>query len=161
MPRIARTRRIAAAPQDVWDVVADPHHLPRWWPRVQRVEGVEGVDGVEGAGGAEGAGERWTNVFTTRKGRSVRADFVVVESSAAARRRTWRQELEGSPFERLMSDALTEVRVAEAGGGAADVTIEQRHRLRGLARLGFVLVRRATGRVLDEALDGLEAICGR
>ena len=25
---------------DVWQVVRDPYHLPRWWPRVQRVEGV-------------------------------------------------------------------------------------------------------------------------
>ena len=41
------------------------------------------------------------------------------------------------------------------------MTIEQRQKLRGLARFGGLLVRRATGRVLDEALDGLERACVR
>ena len=145
MPRTARTRTVAAAPDRVWDVVADPHHLPRWWPRVRRVEGVEG--------------NRFTKVFMTRKGRPVRADFVV-EASQPQEAVRWRQELADSPFERVLDDAVTEVRLAPANGATA-VTIELRQKLRGMARLAPFLVRRATRRLLDEALDGLEHACGR
>jgi hypothetical protein len=35
-----------------------------------------------------------------------------------------------------------------------------RQQLRGSARLGGFMVRRATGRVLDEALEALEALHG-
>ncbi|MGH2855564.1 MAG: SRPBCC family protein, partial [Solirubrobacteraceae bacterium] len=40
MPTTQRTRTIAAPAGEVWELVSDPHHLPRWWPRVARVEGV-------------------------------------------------------------------------------------------------------------------------
>jgi len=40
MPRVSRTRVIQAPRADVWNVVCDPHHLPRWWPRALRVEDV-------------------------------------------------------------------------------------------------------------------------
>jgi hypothetical protein len=93
-------------------------------------------------------------VFVTKKGRPVRADFAVLEAREPSLLQ-WRQEVEDSPFERVLGDAVTEVRIEPAGEGAA-VTISQRQKLRGLARLGGLLVRRATGRVLDEALDGLE-----
>jgi uncharacterized protein YndB with AHSA1/START domain len=145
MPRTARTRVLDAAPADVWAVVADPHHFPRWWPRVERVEAVD-----------RGT---WTKVFVTKKGRPVRADFAVVEAREPSLVR-WRQEVEDSPFERVLGDAVTEVTIEPAQDGAR-VTIVQRQKLRGLARLGGLLVRRATGRVLDEALDGLERACVR
>ncbi|MDQ6914493.1 MAG: SRPBCC family protein [Actinomycetota bacterium] len=145
MPRTSRTRTVACDPAEIWAVVADPHHFPRWWPRVERVEAVDGG--------------RWTKVFMTRKGRPVRADFEVLESREPAVR-AWRQELEDSPFERVLGDAVTEVHIEPAGAGA-EVTISQRQKLRGMARLGGLLVRRATGRVLDEALDGLERACVR
>jgi hypothetical protein len=38
------------------------------------------------------------------------------------------------------------------------VTIEQRQRLRGYSATGGFMLRRATGRKLEEALDGLERI---
>ena len=41
MPTARRSRTIAAPAQELWDVIRDPHHLPRWWPRVTRVEDVE------------------------------------------------------------------------------------------------------------------------
>ena len=145
MPRTARTRTLRARPDAVWEVVGDPHHFPRWWPRVERVEAVD-------------AG-RWTKVFMTRKGHTVRADFELVDSRPPTLR-AWRQEVEDSPFERVLGDAVTEVRIEPAGEGSS-VTIEQRQKLRGLARLGRFLVRRATARVLDEALDGLERACVR
>jgi uncharacterized protein YndB with AHSA1/START domain len=145
MPKIARHRTLRAQPEEVWRVVADPHHLPRWWPRVERVEGVDP--------------DHWTMVFMTAKRKPVRADFELLESHPPARR-VWRQEVEDSPFERVLDDAITEVRIEPAGDGV-DVTIEQRQKLRGMARLGRFLVRRATARLLDEALDGLERACVR
>ncbi len=40
--------------------------------------------------------------------------------------------------------------------GESNVRIEARRRLRGLSRLGSVMMRRATGRTLKLALDGIE-----
>ena len=140
MPTTARTRQIDADRDTAWKLVSDPHHLPRWWPKVKRVEST----------GPHG----WTKVFVTERGRTVRADFTLVE----ARRPevvAWRQELEDSPFERVLEEAITEVRLAEAGA-ATDVTLVLRQRLRGWARFAPFLVRRATRKLLDEALDGLQ-----
>ena len=146
MPRVRRSRAIPATPEQVWRTVCDPHHLPRWWPRVQRVESVEG--------------ERFTEVLTTDKGRSVRADFRVVESTAPEVRR-WSQDVEGSPFERLLRSAETEVRLAPDGAGGTRVTVTIRQRLRGLGAFGGFLVRRATRKQADEALDALARLHGR
>jgi uncharacterized protein YndB with AHSA1/START domain len=145
VPRVRRSRAIPATPEQVWRTVCDPHHLPRWWPRVQRVESVEG--------------ERFTEVLATDKGRAVRADFRVVESTAPEVRR-WRQDVEGSPFERLLRSAETEVRLAPDGGGTR-VTLTIRQRLRGLGAFGGFLVRRATRKQADEALDALARLHGR
>ena len=144
MPTTRRTRFVGAGPEDVWRVVADPDHLPRWWPRVRRVESV--------------AGERWTKVLGTAKGKSVRADEHLVESEAP-RRRTWTQDLEESPFERMFREVSTEI-VLEPEAGGTRVTVALHQRLRGINRFGGFLVRRASGRVLDEALDGLERSFG-
>jgi uncharacterized protein YndB with AHSA1/START domain len=145
MPTTRRTRTLSAEPDAVWKVVADPHHFPRWWPRVRRMEAV--------------SPERWTKVYLTAKGHTVRGDFRLLESDPA-RRLTWEQELEDSPFERLMNSAVTAVELEPAGGDTR-VTIELRQRLRGMGRLGGFLVRRANRKVLDEALDGLEQACVR
>ena len=40
MPTARRSRTVAAPPERVWGTVGDPYHLPRWWPRVTRVEAV-------------------------------------------------------------------------------------------------------------------------
>jgi uncharacterized protein YndB with AHSA1/START domain len=144
MPTARRSRTIGAAPERVWQTVGDPHHLPRWWPRVERVEDVRG--------------DRFTEVLGTGKGHAVRADFRVVESRAPERR-VWEQELEGSPFERVFAAARTEVKLLPDEAGTR-VTLVVRLRLRGAARLGAWVVRRATARVLDEALGALEALHG-
>ena len=47
-----------------------------------------------------------------------------------------------------------------AHGGATQVTIAQPQRLRGYSRTGALMLRRATDKRLDEALDGLERIFG-
>ena len=103
--------------------------------------------------------ERFTEVLGTEKGHSVRADFVVLESRAPEVRR-FRQEIEGSPFERLLRSADTTIRLAPDGAGATRVTIEIRQRLRGAGALGGFMVRRATRRVADAALDGLARLHG-
>jgi uncharacterized protein YndB with AHSA1/START domain len=145
VPRVRRSATVAATPEQVWRTVCDPHHLPRWWPRVQRVEGVDR--------------ERFTEVLGTDKGRPVRADFRVLESRAPEVRR-WAQDVEGSPFERLLRSAETEVRLEPDGDLGTRVTVTVRQRLRGIGALGGVMVRRATRRQVDDALDALERLHG-
>jgi uncharacterized protein YndB with AHSA1/START domain len=142
MPTARRSRTVQASPEAVWRVVGDPNHQPRWWPRVKRVEAVE-----------EGA---FTRVYGTSKGRTVRVDFVLIEDDPPRARR-WEQVVPGSPFERLLHASQTAVAVAPDGGGAR-VTLEVSQRLRGMSKLGGWMVRRATRKQLDEALDGLETL---
>jgi carbon monoxide dehydrogenase subunit G len=144
MPTTRRSRTVADVPERVWETVSDPYHLPRWWPRVERVEGV--------------SGDHFTEVLTTDRGRSVRADFRVVES-LAPQRRAWEQEVAGSPFERIMVAARTEVLLAPDGAGTR-VTLAIRQQMRGTARFAGWMVRRATRRVLDDALRALERLHG-
>ncbi len=143
MPTVRRSRTISSTPERLWEVVEDAHHLPRWWPGVRRVEGVDG--------------ERFTEVLYTRKGRPVRIDFSVVESEAP-HRRVWEQEIAGSPFERVLSESVIEIVIEPDGDAGSVVTIAQRQQLKGYSRTGGWMLRRATRRKLDEALEGLEAI---
>ena len=146
MPRVTRSRTITAAVEEVWDVVSDPFALPRWWPMAVRVE--------------EASEEAWTLVLRTPRGNTVRADFTRVEAEAP-RRLSWRQELEESPFERIFSSAVTELELASAEGGGTLVSLTFDERMRGINRLGGFIVRRASKRRLDDALDGLERAVGR
>jgi uncharacterized protein YndB with AHSA1/START domain len=139
-----RSRTIQATPQQVWEVVEDPHHMPRWWPGVQRMESVEE--------------DHWTQVFQTKKGRAVRMDFRLLASEPPYQR-AWEQEVAGSPFERVLIESVTEVALEEDGNGTR-VTIAQRQKLKGYSRTGGFMLRRATTKKLDEALDGLERIFG-
>ena len=132
-----------AAPGTVWRVVGDPNHLPRWWPKVGRVESV--------------TPERFTTVFMTAKGRPIRADYDVHERVEGSRF-AWDQQLAGSPFERFLAAYRAEVDVAEAPGGASSVTLTVTQKLRGLSRFGGFLAKRGMRKQLDEALDGLEGV---
>ncbi len=150
MPNVARSRVIGASADRVWDLISDPHNLPRWWPETSRVEDVEGSPGSRSS--------RFTQVLKTSKGRTVRADFRCT-ASTAGRRIVWSQQLEGTPFEGFLRDAELEVRLDDAGRNpteATSVTVEGRRRLRGLSRLGSLMMRRATGRTLNQTLDGIE-----
>jgi uncharacterized protein YndB with AHSA1/START domain len=139
---VTRRSRVVRAPVgDVWAVLADPWHMPRWWPRTSRVEGV--------------SDEGWTSVLASDRGHSVRADWAVETSEFPSRRR-WVQELEGSPFARLFDFHAIEARLAPADGDATKVTLEIEQRVRGWARFAPFLVRRAMKRQADEALAGLE-----
>ena len=149
-------------------MVSDPHHLPRWWPRVERVEDVDG--------------DAFTEVMRTGTGKVVRADFRLVRVDDAQRVLVWAQQVEDTPFERFLQSAETEVRLVAgaaqttgSGSPATEVTIELRQTLRdSLSKTvgrGFTLgsyfkgfgnqmVNRAARDTLDEALDGLERISG-
>lgn len=143
MPTARRSRVLDAPPDRVWRIVGDPHHLPRWWPKVRRVENV--------------SDERFTQVMRTEKGKDVRADFRIVEEEPARLLRI-EQDIEGTPFEGFLSEAATSIE-AEPSGDGTRVTITTRHRVKGMARLGGgTLLKRATRKQLDEALTGLEAL---
>ena len=109
------------------------------------------------------AGDEFTQVLLTRKGRSVRADFRVLVSEppgaggSPAGRRVWEQETAGTPFERVLGEAVTEV-VLEPANGATRVTISLTQGLRGYSRTGGFLLRRATRSRLSEALEALEGL---
>lgn len=144
MPVARRSRTIRATPLDIWEVIADPEHMPRWWPGVARMEAVDA--------------DRFTQVLITERGRPVRADFRVIQSEPP-RVRAWTQDVEGTPFARVLRESIVAVRLDAVGEGTA-VTIEQQQKLRGASRTGGFLLRRATAGRLDEALDGLERILG-
>jgi uncharacterized protein YndB with AHSA1/START domain len=175
MPTASRSRVIGASVADLWDLISDPHHLPRWWPRVERVEDVH--DGA------------FTEVMKTRKGKVVRADFQLIDCDERERTLRWEQRVEGTPFEQVLRSSLTEVRLAtgsaptldtagardtgaapDSAWGATTVTIELQQELTrwrsnamvtGLApRLGAYMVRRAALSTLEQALDGLARISG-
>jgi uncharacterized protein YndB with AHSA1/START domain len=143
VPTTRRERTIDADPRRVWELVEDPHHMPRWWPGVERMEAVED--------------DRFTQVFYTKRGRTVRMDFRLLASEPPARR-VWEQELVGTPFERVLAQAITEIQLEPTDDGRTRVTIALTQKLRGYSRTGGFMLRRATRRRLDEALDGLAAI---
>ena len=140
-----RKRTVAAAPDAVWDLVSDPHHLPRWWPQVQRVEEV--------------TGDAWTKVLRTPKGKTVRADYTRVEWRPPTRI-VWRQEVEESPFEAILDEAVTTIALSPAGDEETEVELTAEQELHGRYRFGGFMLRRATKRQLDEALDGIEEAVG-
>lgn len=144
MPSISRHRTLAAPPEEVWRVVSDPYHLPRWWPRVERIESAEG--------------DRFTELMRTAKGKAVRADFRRADREEG-RRVAWEQVTEGTPFAALLDSARTEVELAPVTGGT-EVRLTLDQKLRGWSRVGPFFFSRASKRTLDEALDGLERACG-
>lgn len=162
MPTARRTRTIAASPRELWEVLGDPHHLPRWWPRVNRVEAVQA--------------DAFTEVLISDKGKIVRADFKLLDT-VESQRVVWAQQIENTPFARVLKSAETEIRLDGASGiddPATEVTIELRQelqgfrgsgalslRMTGIASFGSPLVRRAAHATIEEALDGLERILGR
>lgn len=144
-----RTRVIAAPAQAIWAVVSDPHHFPRWWPGVVRVEGV--------------SDRRFTQVYSTKRGRAVRMDFRLIltdpPTDDGPARVSFEQDVRGTPFERVLNKSVTEVALEPERRGTK-VTISQQQKLRGYSRTGGWMLRRATGARLAEALEGLERLTG-
>jgi uncharacterized protein YndB with AHSA1/START domain len=131
-----------ATAEEIWGIVSDAHHLPRWWPGVTRVENV--------------AGDRFTEVIPTRRGKPMRLDFRIVES-LAPERLTWTQDLQGTPFERLLSAWTTTITLL-SDGDACIVTLEESQQLKGSLRAGALLQRRPARRRVESALQGLSAL---
>jgi uncharacterized protein YndB with AHSA1/START domain len=142
---VTRSRTLTAAPEAVWKVVADPRAFARWWPRVERVKGV--------------SGDGWTAVLRSSRGRVVRADWRL-DGQEAGRSRAWAQELDGTPFAKVLAERRVEARLEPTGDGTR-VTIELRQRGRGMARFGRFMLRRAARKELDGALDGLARATSR
>ncbi len=137
---------IASEPEAVWRLLSDPYHLPRWWPRVSRVEDVHERK--------RGSGTHWTKVLEAKSGKDVRADYRCLYSRDGTAY-AWEQEIENSPFAKVLKSSVTRFDLSPADGGTR-VTVEQEQRLRGMSRLGGFMLRRATAEQLDEALNGLE-----
>ena len=146
MGRTRRSRTIAASTDELWALISDPHHLPRWWPRVSRVEEV--------------GSDAFTEVMKTSRGRVVRADFKLTAADRSEGLLRWEQQVAGTPFARVLRSAVTEIGL-QSVGEQTHVTIELRQTLSGIfPRVGAWMVRRASSATLEGALDGLERISG-
>jgi uncharacterized protein YndB with AHSA1/START domain len=142
---VRRERTLAGAPTEIWRIVSDPARLPAWWPGVSRVE--------------EASREAWTTVLVSPKGKSVRADYSLVEAREPDRLR-WKQEVEESPFERLLAEAMTEIELEPEPGGGTRVRLTLNQRPRGWARFSPFQLRAAARRQAEAALEGLADLVG-
>jgi uncharacterized protein YndB with AHSA1/START domain len=142
---VRRERVLPAVPAELWRIVSDPNRLPAWWPGVSRVE--------------EASREAWTTVLVSPKGKTVRADYSLVEAEEPDRVR-WRHEVAESPFERLLSESTTQIELEldASGGTLVRVTLDQRPR--GWARFSPFQLRAAATRQADAALEGLAQLVG-
>jgi uncharacterized protein YndB with AHSA1/START domain len=135
---------VPRAPEEVWDVISDPAQLPRWWPGVTRVE--------------EATAAAWTTVLTSPKGKSVRMDYTRMHAEQPARL-VWRQEVEATPFERILAEATTSLELEPAEDGTR-VAIELDQKPRGWARFAPLQFRAAGRRQVQGAADGLRRLFG-
>jgi uncharacterized protein YndB with AHSA1/START domain len=143
---VVRRERVVPAPlAEVWRIVSDPNRLAAWWPGVSRVE--------------EASREAWTTVLVSPTGKSVRADYSLVEAEEPERV-MWRHEVEESPFERLLHESTTEIALAADGGGGTRVRVTLDQRPRGWARFSPFQLRAAARRQAEGALEGLAELLG-
>ena len=137
-----REKVVPSSVDEVWRVISDPERLPDWWPGVTRVEDASAV--------------AWTTVLTSAKGKAVRADYTRVTASEPERL-VWRQELEATPFERILVEATTSLELTSEDG-ATRVVLELDQKPRGWARLAPLQFRSAGKRQVEGALEGLERL---
>jgi uncharacterized protein YndB with AHSA1/START domain len=142
---VRRERVVSGAPDDVWRIVSDPARLPAWWPGVSRVE--------------EASREAWTTVLVSPKGKSVRADYSLVEAREAEWLQ-WKQELEETPFERLLSASVTALELVPETEGGTRVRLTLDQRARGWARFSPFQLRAAAAKQAEGALEGLAELLG-
>jgi uncharacterized protein YndB with AHSA1/START domain len=125
--------------EEVWRVVSDPARLPDWWPGVTRVEDASAL--------------AWTTVLQSAQGKAVRADYTRVSASEPSQI-SWSQELAGTPFERILDEAITSISLSpENGGTRVELALEQQPR--GWARLAPFQFRSAGKHQVEAALEGL------
>ena len=134
-----RSRELAVPREEVWKVVGDPYHEPRWWPLVTRVERV--------------SKRGWTSVSMSSRGNAVRTDWLVDANEQPVRRR-WSQEIAGTPFEKLFKANTREVQLERTERGTK-VTLVFDQKIRGLGNVLPFMFKRAMKRQMDQALDGL------
>ena len=101
-----------------------------------------------------GRRSRWTTVLGTQRGRGVRADYRCT-GATAGERYVWEQDIDGTPFEKILRAAELQIRLEGQTEGTL-ITLTSSERLRGLSRLGSPMMRRATRQRLEEALSGIE-----
>jgi uncharacterized protein YndB with AHSA1/START domain len=142
---VRRERTLAGTPSELWRIVSDPARLPAWWPGVSRVE--------------DASREAWTTVLISPKGKSVRADYSLVEAREPDRL-AWKQEVEESPFERLLAESVTEIELEPDPGGGTSVRLTLNQRPRGWARFSPFQLRAAARRQAEGALQGLADLVG-
>jgi uncharacterized protein YndB with AHSA1/START domain len=147
MPRVTRRRTVEAPVPEVWKLVSDPYALPRWWPRVSRVEDVDARQG--------GRRSQWTKVLETQHGRGVRADYRCI-SAAEPERYVWEQQLEDTPFAKHLKESRVEIELHGAEAGETRVVMTSVQTMRGMSRLGGWLMRKGQRDILDSALGGIE-----
>lgn len=150
MPRAVIRRRFGADPDEVWAYVTDLRNLPRWWPRTASVR--------DGSGRGATVGSRWVQALETKQGNRIQVGLVCTKSDPP---NLWRfeQVIPDSPFERMLTEAWTEMRFEPSQAGTS-VELELGQKLRGLARFGILFVRSASRRTAREALEGLAAGLG-
>jgi uncharacterized protein YndB with AHSA1/START domain len=142
MPTVTRSRTFAVAQAELWELISDPHHQPRWWPSVERMEAV--------------TGDGFTQVLKTRRGKAIRADFAVAALEPPWMT-VWEQRLPGTPFARVLSESVIQVNL-ETAGEETTVTITHRLKPRGYSRTGGFLIGRDTSKQLDRLLDGIAVL---
>ena len=119
MPTARRSRTIAAPAQELWEMIRDPHHLPRWWPRVSRVEDVD-------------ARTRSPRCCSTREGQSRARRLRAGRGDERAAAAALGAALEGTPFARAAEErprprcALSGSAGGAQAASATEVTIELR-----------------------------------
>jgi uncharacterized protein YndB with AHSA1/START domain len=108
MIEIVRERRIAAAPADVWDVVATPRRAPEWFAFAERVEVLDG----EGVGQRQRQHGRWGR-------RSAEVDREITEYDAP-RVYGWRhvaERLDGKPAPMFARSTRFQISLEPQGTG--------------------------------------------
>ena len=65
-----------------------------------------------------GKRSRWTTVLGTERGKGVRADYRCT-SAAAGERYVWEQDIEGTPFERILRYSRLEILLDDGTAGTA------------------------------------------
>src|SRR3984957_19554035 len=103
MPTATRSRTFAVAHADLWELIADPHHQPRWWPGVERRESA--------------AKDAFTQALKTKRAKPIRADFLVTAVEPPWMT-VWEQQIPGTPFARVLKESVIQVNLEPAGAGA-------------------------------------------
>jgi uncharacterized protein YndB with AHSA1/START domain len=150
LPTVTRKKKLAASPEQVYDLVSDPGRLPDWWPRVVRVEDVAGRAGTERT--------RWTSVLGADSGRMLRLDYRCT-GATRPQRYEWEHELDGTPYEAHLTKQSFEIRITGADG-MSEISLTTVNTLRGSARIAGFSMKKGQKELIDGALQALGRIFG-